>query len=114
MPRWPKKTQQTVEEVTVVHDPLKVRVLEVRYERVFPVPNTRFGSERIGLVAAVQEGQAVNYVIEQLKRLTIRNSKTGNEDYAKAKAILADKNSFSFRDVSWAEAFMATFPEDTK
>ncbi len=112
MPRWPKK--ETVENVTKVWDPLKIRVLEVRYERVFPVPNTRFGSERIGLVASVEEGQAVNYVIEQLKRLAIRNSKTGNEDYNKAKAILADKNSFSFRDVSWAEAFMATFPEEAK
>lgn len=112
-----QRTQSTKEQLSLLKDPETLRILEIRYERVFPVPGERFASERLAFVAAVEEGQVPNLIIQKMKKLAIVNSQQGRLDLARARAIvqsvkdLKEHCPYSVKDVNWAEALVATMDE---
>lgn len=110
MPRWPKKPQGD-DLLPSIEPPKKGRVTEVRYERVFPIPNRRFETERISLTSTVEPDEPVNLVIERLKRIAMRNSVSGNGDLEKARAIAKNPDDYRFGEVSWARAYLETMGE---
>ena len=114
MPKWPKKEEMTkdVKDLEKVATPKRFHISEIKYERVFPIPNARFASERICLVAQLTEDDVPNLVIEQLKRIALRNATQGRADLEKARHILNNKNSQPFSEVVWAEAYLRTIGED--
>ncbi len=87
-----------------------MRATMVRYERVRNLGN--YENEKVSVEVALEEGETAEQGMKAARAFVNKQVGVHDTDLLRAKKILAQREDESIRNVTWAEEYLASHPED--